>query len=92
MMFATDLQSSDALLAARNRKSTPFAYHKERNMKSIFSNSGTLSALAVGLLGGALFSPQPKQFPSVYEEIKDLRTGGGQHQSEQPTSSCSATG
>jgi hypothetical protein len=46
-------------------------------MKSIFNSSGTLSALAVGLLGGALFCQQAQAVPiTVYEEIKDLRTGG----------------
>ena len=46
-------------------------------MKSIFNNFGTLSALAVGLLGGALFCQQAQAVPiTVYEEIKDLRTGG----------------
>ena len=66
-----------SLVYANTQKSTPFAYHKERNMKSIFNNSGTLSALAVGLLGGALFCQQAQAVPiTVYEEIKDLRTGG----------------
>ncbi|HEY5707065.1 MAG TPA: VPDSG-CTERM sorting domain-containing protein [Terrimicrobiaceae bacterium] len=46
-------------------------------MKSVFSNSGPLLALAVGLLGGALFCQQAQAVPiTVYEEIKDLRTGG----------------
>ena len=82
MMWRPDAGRSSRWNSFRRRQQ-PFAHidagrvTNNQIMKSIVNNFGTLSAVALGLLGGTLFCQQAQAVPiTVYEEIKDLRTGG----------------